>query len=114
MREHKIGYVRINNFEQDVDRLLEGIKLDKIFTDKAAENDAKQPEFEALMQCVHEGDTVVVHSADHLSSDLEERRAIVQKLTGRGIKIQFVKEGVIFNEAVSQESLSGLSENNQK
>ena len=114
MKGHKIGYVRISNFEQDVDRLLEGIKLDKVFTDKAAENDAKQPEFEALMQFVHEGDTVVIHSVDQLARNLEGRRRIIQELIGRGIKIQFVKEGVTFNEIVSQESLSGLSENNQK
>jgi DNA invertase Pin-like site-specific DNA recombinase len=114
MKGHTIGYIRISNFEQDIDRLLEGIKLDKIFTDKAAENDTKQPEFEALMQFVREGDTVVVHNADQLARNLEERRQIVQELTGRGIKIRFVKEGLTFSEVVSQESLSGRSENNQK
>jgi DNA invertase Pin-like site-specific DNA recombinase len=96
MKGHTIGYIRMSNFEQDIDRLLEGIKLDKVFIDKIAENDAKQPEFEALMQFVREGDTVVVHCLDQLAHNLEERKQIVQELAGRGIKIQFIKEGVTY------------------
>ena len=96
MKGHKIGYIRVSTFEQNTDRQLEGIKLDKVFTDKASGKDTKRPELEALMQFVREGDTVVVHSMDRLARNLDDLRQIVQKLTGQGIKIQFVKESLSF------------------
>ena len=99
MKGHKIGYIRVSTFEQNTDRQLEGIKLDKVFTDKASGKDTKRPELEGLMQFVREGDTVIIHSMDRLARNLDDLRQIVQKLTGRGIKIQFVKEGVTFSES---------------
>jgi DNA invertase Pin-like site-specific DNA recombinase len=96
MKGHKIGYIRVSTFEQNTDRQLEGIKLDKVFTDKASGKDTKRPELAALMQFVREGDTVIVHSMDRLARNLDDLRQIVQKLTGQGIKIQFVKESLSF------------------
>jgi len=96
MNGHTVGYIRVSTFEQNTDRQLEGIQLDKVFTDKASGRDTKRPELELLMQYVREGDTVVVHSMDRLARNLDDLRKIVQELTGRGIRIQFIKENLIF------------------
>ena len=96
MNGHTVGYIRVSTFEQNTDRQLEGIHLDKVFTDKASGKDIKRPELEQLIQYVREGDTVVVHSMDRLARNLDDLRKIVQELTGRGIRIQFVKENLIF------------------
>jgi hypothetical protein len=56
--------------------------------------DTKRPELEVLIQFVREGDTVVVHSMDRLARNLDDLRQIVQKLTGHGIRIQFIKESL--------------------
>ena len=96
MNGHTFGYIRVSTFEQNTDRQLEGIHLDKVFTDKASGKDAKRPELELLIQYVREGDTVVVHSMDRLARNLDDLRKIVQELTGRGIRIQFVKENLTF------------------
>ena len=42
------------------------------------------------------GDTVVVHSMDRLARNLDDLRRIVQALTGRGIRIEFLKEHLSF------------------
>lgn len=96
MSGHTVGYIRVSTFEQNTDRQLEGIQLDKVFTDKASGKDIKRPELEQLIQYVREGDTVVVHSMDRLARNLDDLRQIVQKLTGKGIRIQFVKESLTF------------------
>ena len=96
MNGHTVGYIRVSTFDQNTDRQLEGIHLDKVFTDKASGKDAKRPELELLIQYVREGDTVVVHSMDRLARNLDDLRKIVQELTGRGIRIQFVKENLTF------------------
>ncbi len=96
MNGHTVGYIRVSTFDQNTDRQLEGIHLDKVFTDKASGKDVKRPELALLIQYVREGDTVVVHSMDRLARNLDDLRKIVQELTGRGIRIQFVKENLTF------------------
>jgi len=96
MSGQNIGYIRVSTFEQNTDRQLEGIKLDKVFIDKASGKDIRRPELEALMQFTRGGDTVIVHSMDRLARNLDDLRRIVQTLTGRGVRIQFVKESLCF------------------
>ena len=53
-------------------------------------------EGERLLAFVREGDTVVVHSMDRLARNLDDLRRIVQGLTQRGVRMEFVKEGLAF------------------
>jgi DNA invertase Pin-like site-specific DNA recombinase len=66
-----------------------------MFTDKASGKDTQRPELE-LLAFVREGDTVVVHSMDRLARNLDDLRRIVQGLTKRGVRIEFVKESLAF------------------
>ena len=96
MPGQRIGYVRVSSFDQNPERQLENISLHKVFTDKASGKDTKRPELEALLAFTREGDTVVVHSMDRLARNLDDLRRLVQMLTKRGIRIEFVKEGLHF------------------
>ena len=96
MPGQRIGYVRVSSFDQNPERQLENVSLNKVFTDKASGKDTKRPELEALLAFVREGDTVVVHSMDRLARNLDDLRRLVQMLTKRGIRIEFVKEGLHF------------------
>ena len=96
MPGQRIGYVRVSSFDQNPERQLENISLNKVFTDKASGKDTKRPELEALLSFAREGDTVVVHSMDRLARNLDDLRRLVQMLTKRGIRIEFVKEGLHF------------------
>ena len=92
----RVGYVRVSSFDQNPERQLEDVELDRTFSDKASGKDAKRPQLEALMTFVRAGDTVVVHSMDRLARNLDDLRQIVQTLTRRGIRIEFVKEHLAF------------------
>jgi DNA invertase Pin-like site-specific DNA recombinase len=92
----RIGYIRVSTFDQNPERQLDGIKVDRTFTDKASGKDIKRPELEALMSFARTGDTVVVHSMDRLARNLDDLRHIVQMLTQRGVHIEFVKEHLSF------------------
>src|SRR6266550_5957479 len=92
----RIGYIRVSTLDQNTERQLEGIEVAKLFTDKASGKDTKRPQLEALMGFVRDGDTVVVHSMDRLARNLDDLRRIVQTLTGRGVRIEFVKEHLAF------------------
>lgn len=102
----KIGYVRVSSIEQNINRQLDGMELHRTFVDKCSGKDINRPELEQLMKFVRAGDHVFVHSMDRLARNLDDLRAIVEKLTSQDIKITFVKENMTF--AGDDTSLSKL------
>lgn len=96
MTGKRIGYIRVSSFEQNPERQLEGIDLDKKFIDTASGKDVNRPAFIELLNYVREDDLIIVHSMDRLARNLDDLRSIVQKLTSKKIQIQFIKENLIF------------------
>jgi DNA invertase Pin-like site-specific DNA recombinase len=96
LRGQRIGYVRVSSFDQNPERQLDQIQVDKLFTDKASGKDTQRPQLDALLSFAREGDTVIVHSMDRLARNLDDLRRLVQTLTKRGIRIEFVKECLSF------------------
>lgn len=92
----RVGYVRVSTVDQNPKRQLEGVALDRVFTDRASGKDTKRPELDALLTYVRDGDAVVVHSMDRLARNLEDLRRLVRELTGRGVRVEFVKEALTF------------------
>lgn len=96
MSGKKIGYIRVSTYEQNPERQLEGIILNKKFIDKASGKDTARPQLEAMLDYVRDGDTVVVHSMDRLARNLDDLRKLVIFLTEQQIRVEFIKEGLTF------------------
>ena len=96
MKGQRIGYVRVSSLDQNPERQLEQVQVDRIFTDKASGKDTQRPELDNLLTFVREGDTVVVHSMDRLARNLDDLRRLVQQLATRGVRVEFVKECLTF------------------
>jgi len=96
MKGQRIGYVRVSATDQNAARQLDGIEVDRVFTDRASGKDVQRPALEELMGYVRQGDTVLVHSMDRLARNLDDLRQIVQTLTRRGVVIEFLKEHLRF------------------
>ena len=91
-----IGYIRVSSFEQNAVRQLDGIQLDKVFTDKASGKDTNRPALEEMLGYVRDGDLIIVHSMDRLARNLDDLRKIVFDLNNRQVKVQFLKEALTF------------------
>lgn len=91
-----IGYIRVSTTDQNTARQLDGVHVDKTFTDKVSGKDTNRPQLKAALEYVREGDTFVVHSMDRLARNLDDLRFIVRELTSNGIKVQFMKESLTF------------------
>ncbi|MGM7774442.1 recombinase family protein [Arthrobacter sp. KNU-44] len=96
MAGQRIGYIRVSSLDQNTQRQLEGIQLDRIFTDRASGKDTKRPQLDELLSFIRDGDTLVVHSMDRLARNLDDLRSLVQKLTKKGVRIEFLKEHLVF------------------
>ena len=92
-----IAYVRVSSVDQNTDRqTFEGVKVDKTFTDKCSGGTRNRPALCEMLDYVREGDTIVCHSIDRLARDLGDLMHLVQTLTGRGVGVRFMKEGLSF------------------
>lgn len=94
------GYIRVSTELQNTDRQLDGIELDRRYEDRVSGKDINRPELQRLLA---DADllgklkaTLYVHSMDRLARNLDDLRKIVKELTGKGVVIQFVKEGLTF------------------
>lgn len=96
MSGQHIGYIRVSSEDQNPDRQLEGITLDRSFIDKASGKSKNRPALTECLNYIRQGDTLVVHSMDRLARNLDDLRSIVNTLTSNGININFVKENLIF------------------
>lgn len=92
----RVGYIRVSSLDQNAERQLEGVDLDKRFTDKASGKDTKRPQLQAALDYLREGDVLVVHSMDRLARNLDDLRRIVLSLTQRGVVVEFEKERLTF------------------
>ncbi|MGZ6770374.1 MAG: recombinase family protein [Mycobacteriaceae bacterium] len=86
----------MSTLDQKTGRQLDGIAVDKTFTDKASGTDVHRPQLAAMLGFVREGDTVIVHSMDCFARNLDDLRRIVGELTAQGVHVQFVKEQLMF------------------
>jgi DNA invertase Pin-like site-specific DNA recombinase len=77
-------------------RQLDGVDLDKVFTDQASGKDTKRPQLQACLDYIREGDELVVHSMDRLARNVEDLLGIVRRLTEKGVVVRFLKENLSF------------------
>jgi len=96
MTGKKIGYIRVSSLDQNFERQLEGVKLDKCFIEKASGKDTARPQLEAMLNYARDGDVIIIHSMDRLARNLDDLRKIVKQLTSQKVKIKFIKENLIF------------------
>jgi len=106
MGEH-IGYIRVSALDQNAERQLESISLDRFFEDKASGKDTKRPKLDSCLNYVREGDVLYVHSIDRLARNLEDLQSLVRKLKDKGVTIKFVKENLTFH-AVEENPMQTL------
>jgi len=105
----RVGYIRVSSVDQNTERQLDGVQVDKTFTDKASGKDTARPQLQAALEFVREGDTLVCHSMDRLARNTEDLLRLVRELTnpvpdpkdtgapkGKSVSVEFVKERLFF------------------
>lgn len=92
----RIGYVRVSSIDQNTVRQLDGVQVDKVYTDKASGKDTNRPELQAALDYLRDGDVLVVHSMDRLARNITDLLHTVDSLNRRGVVVEFVKEALTF------------------
>ncbi len=111
----QVGYIRVSTAEQNTDRQLNGIELDKIFSEKISGKDMNRPQLEAMLDYVREGDHVHVHELSRLGRSVIDLHKIVEQLLEKGVSVTFHKENMTFapgnEENATQQLMFGMLAN---
>lgn len=97
MTGKRIGYIRVSHADQNPDRQLEGIQLDKKFIEYASAKSTQRPQLKSMLDFIREDDIVIVHSMDRLARNLTDLRSLVDHLVSNKIQVQFIKENLVFS-----------------
>lgn len=97
LKGQRIGYIRVSDADQNPDRQLQDITLDKKFIEKYSGKSLDRPQFQAMMEYIREGDMLIVHSLDRLSRNLHDLKWTVNELVKKGVQVQFIKENLTFS-----------------
>jgi DNA invertase Pin-like site-specific DNA recombinase len=92
----RVGYIRVSSLDQNTVRQLDGVEVERTFTDTASGKDTTRPKLAELIAFVRDGDTVIVHSMDRLARNLDDLRQLVRTLTNKGVAVEFVQESLVF------------------
>ena len=96
-KAHTYGYARVSTCDQNLDRqldMLERYGVDQFFTEKMSGTKRERPELSNLIQCLKEGDTVVVESLSRLGRSTKNLIELVELFQERGIHLVSLKESV--------------------
>lgn len=83
MTGKRIGYIRVSTVEQNPDRQLEKVQLDKKFIDYASAKSQDRPQLQAMLEFAREDDVIIVHSMDRLARNLRDLKELVDELVSR-------------------------------
>lgn len=97
-----VGYKRVSTADQNTDRQLVGIQLDKVFEERCSASTIDRPVWLQTLDYLREGDKLYIHSLDRVCrSGAQDAVAIVEQLTQRQIAVEFVKEGLSFSSEMN-------------
>ncbi|MGA3887660.1 recombinase family protein [Ralstonia nicotianae] len=100
-KHQRVGYKRVSSVDQNTERQLDGLDLDRVFEDKASGKDTNRPALAEAIRYVRQGDTLVVHSLDRMARNAEDLLRLVRELNGKGVTVEFVKERLTFSGSSS-------------
>ena len=93
---HQVGYIRVSTIDQNTIRQLDGLSLDKIFTEKMSGKDTQRPVLQECLAYIRHGDTLHVHSIDRLARNAKDLLNLVEQMLGKGVSLKFHKNNLTF------------------
>ncbi len=93
----KIGYIRVSTEHQETARQQEimcDYQVDRIFSEKFSGAATDRPQLKAMLDYVHEGDTLYVESISRLGRSTRDLLNIIDILNDKGVMLISHKENI--------------------
>ena len=95
----KLGYARVSTSQQKLDIQIkalkaQGVREDRIKTDKASGKNTDRPGLEDLLNRAEDGDEVLVTKLDRLGRNTLDMITIVEELREKGASVTFIDDNL--------------------
>lgn len=97
MTGQQVGYIRVSSIDQNTVRQLDGISLDKVFTEKLSGKDTQRPLLLECLAYVRTGDTLHIHSIDRLARNAKDLLNLTEQVLAKGVSLIFHKNNLTFS-----------------
>ncbi len=93
------GYARVSTSQQSLDIQIEslknaGVKLNRIFTDKASGKDSNRDGLKTLSMKIEEGDVILVTKLDRLGRDTADMIQLIKNFDNMNVAVRFLDDGI--------------------
>lgn len=108
----KIGYARVSTQAQDLSEQIEILKnegCEVVYSEKYTGTKKERPQFQAMLQQLKEGDTLVVTKLDRFARSAEDAIHIAKELLNDGIKVHILNLGLVDNTPTGRLILTIMS-----
>jgi len=95
---HKIGYARVSTADQDPQLQLDALAIEeclKVYKDVATGTKADRPQWQACLDDLRPGDTLIIWKIDRLGRSLRDLVDIVAVLEARGVGVKSLTNGIV-------------------
>jgi len=95
---HNIGYARISTADQDPQLQLDALALEnclKVYSDIATGTKADRPQWNACLNDLRPGDTLIIWKIDRLGRNLRDLIDIVTTLQARDVAVRSLTNGIV-------------------
>lgn len=96
-KSQAVGYIRVSSIDQNTNRQLDGLSLDRVFIDKITGSTKERPQLQQMLDYVRYGDMVIVHSLDRLARNFDDLLAIIKELNQKGVSFKSLQENITIN-----------------
>ncbi len=97
MTGKRIGYIRVSTVDQNPDRQLEGIQLDKKFIEYASGTTIKRPQLQAMLDYIRDDDIVYVHAMDRMARNTRDLLKLVDVIVSKHASLKIVQQNLTFD-----------------
>ena len=98
-----VGYARVSSVGQHLDVQLDKLKhCDKVFEEKKSGVSGKRPRLEDCLECVREGDTLVVTRLDRLARSTLHLCQIAEELQRKRVHLQVLDQHIDTSDATGR------------
>ena len=88
----EVGYIRVSSVDQNTDRQLDGLELEKVFQEKISGTTRDRPELNRCIEFLREGCNLHVYEFDDVANSLPRLISFISLVLSKGVALSFVKE----------------------
>ncbi len=108
------GYARVSTSQQSLDTQVnalkeEGVKANRLFTDKISGSHVNRAGLNLLRVKVEEGDVILVKKLDRLGRDTADMILLIKEFDNMGVAIRFLDDGISTEGTMGQMVVTILS-----